>query len=85
MGNTSVEEYGDILDINTDSIRHVSDAEVRAFLQQKLGVASPPIILSLEKNEGMKRSRHSQADGHRHSSAHQTDRDPFRNLTETSN
>ena len=47
--NSPVEEYGQILDIDTDDTKHVSDSDVKAFLLKSKGIANPLIIQSLEK------------------------------------
>ena len=44
-----VEEYGQILDIDTDNTKPVSDSDVKAFLLKSKGIANPLIIQSLEK------------------------------------
>jgi hypothetical protein len=44
-----VEGYGQILDIDTDDTKHVSDSDVKAFLLKSKGIANPLIIQSLEK------------------------------------
>ena len=40
---------GQILDIDTDDIRPISDSDVKAFLLKSKGIANPLIIQSLEK------------------------------------
>ena len=47
--SSPVEEYGQILDIDTDGIRPISDSDVKAFLLKSKGIANPLIIQSLEK------------------------------------
>ena len=47
--NSPVEEYGQILDIDTDNTKPVSDSDVKAFLLKSKGIANPLIIQSLEK------------------------------------
>ena len=47
--SSPVEEYGQILDIDTDDIRPISDSDVKAFLLKSKGIANPLIIQSLEK------------------------------------
>jgi hypothetical protein len=47
--SSPVEEYGQILDIDTDDIKPVSDSDVKAFLLKSKGIANPLIIQSLEK------------------------------------
>ena len=47
--NSPVEEYGQILDIDTDNTKSVSDSDVKAFLLKSKGIANPLIIQSLEK------------------------------------
>lgn len=47
--SSPVEEYGQILDIDTDGIRPISDSDVKAFLLKSKGIANPLIIQSSEK------------------------------------
>ena len=47
--NSPVEEYGQILDIDTDNTKPVSDSDVKDFLLKSKGIANPLIIQSLEK------------------------------------
>ena len=42
--NSPVEEYGQILDIDTDNTKPVSDSDVKAFLLKSKGIANPLII-----------------------------------------
>ena len=44
-----VEEYEQILDIETDGIKSVSDSDVKVFLLKKQGLANPLMVQSLEK------------------------------------
>ena len=46
---TSLEEYGEILDIDNESPQQLSDDDVKAFLLQSQGIANPLMIQSLEK------------------------------------
>ena len=44
-----VEECGQILDIDTDISKSVSDSDVKAFLLDRQGIANPLMVQSLEK------------------------------------
>ena len=43
------EDDGQILDIDTDGYKSVSDSDVKAFLQMSQGIANPLMVQSLEK------------------------------------
>ena len=47
--NTPIEDDGQILDIDTDGYKSVSDSDVKAFLQMSQGITSPLMVQSLEK------------------------------------
>ena len=47
--NTPLEDDGQILDIDTDGCKSISDSDVKAFLQMSHGIANPLMIQSLEK------------------------------------
>ena len=47
--NTPIEDNGQILDIDTDGYKSVSDSDVKAFLQMSQGIANPLMVQSLEK------------------------------------
>ena len=47
--NTPLEDDGQILDIDTDGNKSVSDSDVKAFLQMSQGIANPLMVQSLEK------------------------------------
>ena len=47
--NTPIEDDGQILDIDTDGYKSVSDSDVKAFLQMSQGIANPLMVQSLEK------------------------------------
>ena len=49
MVGMPVEEYGQILDIDTDGEKPVSDSDVRAFMLNRHGMANPLMVQSLEK------------------------------------
>ena len=44
-----VEEYGQILDIDTDGEKPVSDSDVKAFMLKRHAMANPLMVQSLEK------------------------------------
>lgn len=47
--NTPLEDDGQILDIDTDGCKSISDSDVKAFLQMSQGIANPLMVQSLEK------------------------------------
>ena len=47
--NTPLEDDGQILDIDTDGYKSISDSDVKAFLQMSQGIANPLMVQSLEK------------------------------------
>ena len=47
--NTPIEDDGQILDIDTDGYKSVSDSDVKAFLQMSQRIANPLMVQSLEK------------------------------------
>lgn len=47
--NLPVEQYGQILDIDTDGEKPVGDSDVKAFILKKHGIANPLMVQSLEK------------------------------------
>ena len=47
--NTPLEDDGQILDIDTDGYKSISDSDVKAFLQMTQGIANPLMVQSLEK------------------------------------
>ena len=46
---TPFEDDGQILDIDTDGSKSISDSDVKAFLQMTQGIANPLMVQSLEK------------------------------------
>jgi len=49
MINTPVEDDGQIMDIDTDGSKTISDSDVKAFFQMSHGIANPLMVQSLEK------------------------------------
>ena len=47
--NTPLEDDGQVLDIDTDGCKSISDSDVKAFLQMSQGIANPLMVQSLEK------------------------------------
>ena len=47
--NTPIEADGQIMDIDTDGNKSMSDSDVKAFLQESQGIANPLMVQSLEK------------------------------------
>ena len=47
--NTPIEDDVQILDIDTDGCKSISDSDVKAFLQMSQGIANPLMVQSLEK------------------------------------
>ncbi len=47
--NTPIEDDGQIMDIDTDRNKSISDSDVKAFLQMSQGIANPLMVQSLEK------------------------------------
>jgi hypothetical protein len=47
--NTPIEADGQIMDIDTDGNKSMSDSDVKAFLQKSQGIANPLMVQSLEK------------------------------------
>ena len=47
--NTPLEDDGQILDVDTDGCKSISDSDVKAFLQMSQGIANPLMVQSLEK------------------------------------
>ena len=46
--NTPLEDDGQILDIDTDGYKSVSDSDVKVFLQKSQGIANPLMVQSLD-------------------------------------
>ena len=46
--NTPIEDDGQILDIDTDGYKSVSDSDVKVFLQKSQGIANPLMVQSLD-------------------------------------
>ena len=49
INNTPLEDDGQVLDIDTDGCKSISDSDVKAFLQMSQGIANPLMVQSLEK------------------------------------
>ena len=47
--NTDMDEFVDIVDIDNDNVRMISDDEVREYLRESQGIANPLMVQSLEK------------------------------------
>ena len=47
--STPVDDYKDILDIDTEEKKNLSDSDIRAFLLNTHGIANPLMVQSLEK------------------------------------
>ena len=47
--NTPIEDNRQIMDIDTEGKKSISDSDVKAFLQMSHGIANPLMVQSLEK------------------------------------